>query len=127
MSFIPETTLQNVLSAVTDALLSGDDNLDEIVARHQVARSDVDNWLWLIHRLHTVLVGVQPSSAFARRLESQLMGPTRASGLIHRVRRLPARVQIAALIAVLAGFMLIARRRLLEDTRREIGEAPLLR
>ncbi len=127
MSLVPESTLQNLLSAVTDALLRGEEDIDEIVAQHQVARPDVENWLKLIRTLHGVLVGVQPSPAFARRLESQLMGPSRASGLIRRVRRLPARVQIAALIALLAGFMLITRRRLLEETRRDIGEAPALR
>ncbi len=113
-----ETHLQDLVSAVTDALLAGDRNLDAIVARYQVSRSQVSGLVKIIHGLHVTLVGAQPSQQFVTRLRQDLMGEPVPS-VITRIRRLPPRVQIAAGIALLAGFMLIQRRRMQEYARQE--------
>ncbi len=116
--------LQDLLSAVTDALLAENDELDTIIATYNVPRAQVDRLVYIIRRLHVALVGVQPSRRFARRLKQDLIG-TPATGLVSRVRYLPARVQIAAGFAVVAGFMLLSRRRLIADVQ-ENQEAPAL-
>jgi type VI protein secretion system component VasF len=113
-----ETHLQDLLSAVTDALLAGDRNLDAIISRYQVSRPQVEALVTIIRRLHVTLVGAQPSQQFVRRLKYDLMGEP-APNVITRIRRLPPRVQIAAGIALLAGFMLLQRRRMQEFARQE--------
>ena len=113
-----ENQIQDLLSAVTDALLAGDKNIDTIVNRYQVSRAQVDNLVTIIRRLHVTLVGAQPSQQFVNRLQQDLMGAQEQT-MLTRVRHLPARVQIAAIIAVLAGFMLFQRRRMAEYARQE--------
>ncbi len=113
-----ENHLQDLLSAVTDALLAGDRNIDDIISRYQVSRTQVNVLVAIIRRLHVTLVGVQPSQQFVRRLKQDLMGEP-VPNVITRIRRLPPRVQIAAGIALLAGFMLLQRRRMQEYARQE--------
>lgn len=117
--------LENVLSAVTDALLASEGDLDHIVERYDVSGDEVRSLTSVIQRLHVTLVGVQPSRRFVQRLKDDLMG-TPGWQVVTRVRRLPARVQVAAGIALVAGFMLFTRRRLMEDVQLEEQEAPVL-
>lgn len=118
--------LQNLLSAVTDALLAdkkGD--IDGIIGRYSVPRADVDSLVGIIQRLHVMLVGAQPSRRFVRRLKTDLIGmPER--NVVARIRYLPPRVQIAAGIALVAGFMLLSRRRMMDDVQHEQQEIPVL-
>jgi hypothetical protein len=113
-----ETQLQDLLSAVTDALLAEDRNIDPIISRYQVSPTQVNVLVAIIRRLHMTMVGAQPSQQFVRRLKQDLMGEP-VPNVIMRIRRLPPRVQIAAGIALLAGFMLIQRRRMQEYARQE--------
>lgn len=106
--------IENLLSAVTDVLLQGDDDLETIIAQYNVPRASVDPLVKLIRRLHYTLVGVTPSQRFVKRLKQDLIGTSGAT-MLSRVRYLPARVQIAAGVAVIAGFMLITRRRLIAE------------
>lgn len=121
-SLTNDTILENLLSAVTDALLADTANLDAIIGQYDVSRSEVNSFVNLIRRLHVTLVGVQPSKRFIRRLKSDLMGESEAN-VIARVRHLPPRVQIAAGVALVAGFMLLSRRRLAVDVLQESKEA----
>ncbi|MBL8154936.1 MAG: hypothetical protein JNM70_12195 [Anaerolineae bacterium] len=118
--------LQALLSAVTDALLADDQaDLDGIIRQYDVPRTQVDGLVWLIRRLHVTLVGAQPSKRFVRRLKHDLVGTERSS-VVARIRYLPPRVQIAAGVALVAGFMLLTYRRLMDDSRREKQEVPAL-
>lgn len=105
--------LEDLLSAVTDALLAGEDNLDTVIARYDVPPSTVENLVLFIQRLHQTLVGVQPSPRFVHKLKHELIGTT-DSGLVSRVRYLPVRVQVAAGVVAIVGFMLLAHRRLFD-------------
>jgi hypothetical protein len=118
--------LQNLLSAVTDAMLADKNgDIDSIVGRYAVPRAEVDSLIGVIHRLHMTLVGAQPSRRFVRRLKSDLVGTTERN-VVARIRYLPPRVQIAAGIALVAGFMLLSRRRMIEEIQSEPQEAPVL-
>jgi hypothetical protein len=118
--------LQNLLSAVTDALLAdkkGD--IDGIIGRYAVPRAEVDSLIGIVRRLHLMMVGAQPSRRFVRRLKTDLIGiPER--NVVARIRYLPPRVQIAAGIALVAGFMLLSRRRMIADVQHEQQEIPVL-
>ncbi|MBL8119305.1 MAG: hypothetical protein J0L63_16935 [Anaerolineae bacterium] len=121
-----ELEMQNLLSAVTDALLADENaELDNIIGRYAVPRTEVMGLVTVIRRLHLTLVGAQPSRRFVSKLKYDLVGGER-SNIVARVRYLPPRVQIAAGIALLAGFMLLSRRRLMDDSRRESQEIPVL-
>lgn len=112
----PNSPIADLLSAVTDVMLSGDSNLDAVVRRYSVPRSEVEGFITVIRRLHVALVGVQPSRRFVRRLKNDLVG-AQSKNIIDRVRYLPPRVQIAAGIALIAGFILFNRRRLVLEAR----------
>ncbi len=118
--------LENLLSAVTDALLADDrTNIDQIVNRYAVPRKEVEGLVGLVRKLHLTLVGAQPSRRFVNRLRNDLVGAKR-SNIVNRVRYLPPRVQIAAGIALVAGFMLLSRRRLIDDAQHDGQEVPAL-
>jgi hypothetical protein len=118
--------LENLLSAVTDALLADERaNLDQIVNRYAVQRHEVEGLIGLVRKLHVTLVGAQPSRRFVSRLRNDLVG-TQRTNIVNRVRYLPPRVQIAAGIALVAGFMLLTRRRLIDDARQDSQELPVL-
>ena len=120
-----DAQIQNLLSAVTDALLSGEASLDQIVRDYDVPRERVEGVINVIRRLHTALTGVQPSRRFVRRLRIELVGEPERN-IVNRLRYLPPRVQIAAGIALIAGFMLISRRRFSSDAHHDSQEAPAL-
>jgi hypothetical protein len=84
--------------------------------RHGVSRQDAEAYARLIGNLNHHLVAVKPSARFAQRLHQDLMGaPT--MNVISRIRYLPPRVQVAAGLALIAGFMLLLRRQLLSEPR----------
>ncbi|MBC8171348.1 MAG: hypothetical protein H7X77_06735 [Anaerolineae bacterium] len=119
-----QQSLEDLLAALTDAILADEDKLEPIIARYDVPRTSVDSFVPLLWRLHQTLVGVQPSARFVDRLRQDLKG-TAPSGLVQRMRYLPARVQIAAGVVAAAGFMLLARRRLLDLTTTTGDEAEI--
>jgi type VI protein secretion system component VasF len=107
--------IEDMLSALTDALL-GTGDVDGVARRYGVTRTEVLGFVVLIDRLHRVLIGVKPSHKFAHRLRQDLMGAPRMN-VLTRIRKLPPRVQIAASVALVATFLLLARRRLVAETR----------
>lgn len=117
------TQLQNLLAAVTEAIINDEQDLDVIVRRYAVPRADVEGLIHIIQRLHVVLVGVRPSRRFAQRLRQELMGQHQRN-VINRLRYLPPRVQIAGGIVLVAGFMLLSRRRIASLADDEPQEAP---
>ena len=61
---------------------------------------------------------VEPSQRFVQRLHQDLIS-TEGVNVLVRVRRLPPRVQLAAGIALVAGFIVLSRRRTGSETRHE--------
>jgi hypothetical protein len=119
------STLQNLLAAVTEAIINDEQDLDAIVSRYAVPRADVEGLVNVIKRLHVVLVGVRPSRRFAQRLRQELMGQHQRN-VINRLRYLPPRVQIAGGIVLVAGVMLLSRRRYAHLDSDDPQEAPAL-
>ncbi len=111
------TPIEQFVSAVTDALHSGKGNLDSLVEHYatSINTDEANQLLSLIQRLYAVLVPVKPSRRFSARLKQDLMGQPERT-MIERIRYLPPRVQIAAGVAVVAGLMILARRRVASVT-----------
>ena len=120
------TELQNLLAAVTEAIINDEQDLETIINRYAVPRADVEGLISTIKHLHIVLIGVRPSRRFAQRLRQELMGQ-RQRGVISRLRYLPPRVQIAGGIVLIAGFMLLSRRHHVSSDTDDVQEVPALR
>jgi len=115
---ISDVKMQNLISDVSDAILYGKSDLDAVLRRYNVPAQEVDDLISLVFALQDTLVEVQPSRAFQQRLKAELI-ESRRSSFVWRLRRLPARVQMAALAALAGGFMLLLRRRFVPRERVE--------
>lgn len=123
MSSSADVNMQNLLDAITVAL-QHDDDIEHLTQNSPVPREEMDRLVDVIQSLHTTLVPVAPSAQFANRLQGELMG-TRPRNVVTTVRQMPARVHIAAIVAVVAGFVLIVYRRLIgSPTTQDITEEP---
>lgn len=100
-----EVQWQNYLNEVTDAILLGEPS-ENIRSRYGINYRDDVKLIDLIEQLDNSLVPVEPSKEFTNRLKDELMGVER-TGVVWRIRRLPARVQWAAIVAALLGGVLI--------------------
>ena len=115
--------MQNLLDAIT-AALQQDDDIEELIRQSSVPHSEADSLANVIQSLQAAFVPVEPTARFTEQLEAQLMNTRR--GVVTRVRQMPARVHIAALLAVIAGFGLIACRRIMGSAMtQDISEEPL--
>ncbi len=107
-----DTHTENYLEALTAAILAElpPEQLDALAQEYHVPPSEAEPLVRLVNRLHQTLTAVRPSRAFAERVKRELYAQYDPS-LMGRLRRLPARVQMAALLVFLGGFLFISRRR----------------
>ncbi|HLV35923.1 MAG TPA: hypothetical protein VKY59_12440 [Spirillospora sp.] len=107
---LSDVQLQNLLTALTDDLLAQNGDVNSLAERYQISSAEVHSLLELIGQMNQAFVPVQPSERFVRRLHQDLMG-SESSNVLVRVRKLPPRVQLAAGLALMAGFVFLSRRR----------------
>ena len=107
---LSDVQLQNLLAALTDDLLAKNGDVHTLAERYQISSAEVHSLLELIDHMNQTFVPVQPSERFVRRLHQDLMGGE-SSNMLVRVRKLPPRVQLAAGLALMAGFVFLSRRR----------------
>lgn len=107
---LSDVQLQNLLALLTDELLTADCDVNMLAQRHQISSDEVRGLLEVVRQINESLVPVQPSERFVRRLQQDLLGGE-SSNVLVRVRKLPPRVQLAAGLALMAGFVLLSRRR----------------
>lgn len=119
-----EVQVQNFLSAITDALLENPNaDLRSFAAAYDLAGETAEELITLVKQLYGALVGIQPNKAFARRLGNDLRG--QEGRAFSSIRHLPTRVQLAAGITVVAGFVFYSRRRLHNRAQREAVDLPV--
>jgi hypothetical protein len=112
-------SMDNLLALLTEAILAEEGDIDHILRQFDVSRAEVEGFVRIVRRLHMALMGVRPSRRFVHRLKQDLMGQPHWN-VVSRIRYLPPRVQIAAGIALIAGFMLLSRRRLAAAAHDEV-------
>lgn len=123
MTSSSNVNMQDLLDAITLAL-QRDDDIEPLIRQSAVPYSEAESLAGVIQSLQAALVPVEPTAQFTEQLEAQLMNTRR--GVVTRVRQMPARVHIAAVLAVAAGFGLIAYRRIMGSPRpQDISEEPL--
>jgi hypothetical protein len=105
--------MDNLLADLTEVMLHESEQFDPVLRRYALPAHEVEDVVKGVRRLKRAMVRVHPSRRYVYRLRRQLVGVDvpQPRGMIARVRYLPPRVQIAAALALLAGAMLLARRR----------------
>lgn len=99
---------QDFVENVTDALQQGQ-SIDPFI-RMASASDDQADLLAIIQALSETMRPIEPSADYAARLKRHLQ--IGDGGFFLRLRRMPARLHIAAILAVFAGFSLLLSRRL---------------
>ncbi len=123
MSASSDVNMQNLLDAIA-AALQQDDDIEELIKQAAVPHDEAESLADLIQSLQAAFAPIEPAARFTEDLEAQLMNTRR--GVVTRVRQMPARVHIAALLAVAAGFGLIVRRRITGSAMtQDISEEPI--
>lgn len=107
---------QNYLDELTNAVLANQAT-ETVHAGYGITHRDDKAMRDLVGQLHETFITVDPSEAFAARLKDDLMGVER-TGMVWRIRRLPARVQWAAIVTAAIGGILIVGQRLLGASQR---------
>jgi len=105
-----DSQFDDLLDALTDAMLAEQDDVDHILDRFGTSQQQTNGFIHMIRNLRDAFSPQEPSDKFVKSLKRDLMG--QSNGMTARLRGLPARVQVAAGFALVAGFMLITRRRL---------------
>jgi hypothetical protein len=96
-----DVTWQNYLDDATDTILA-DKPLEPIRKLHNISANEDGKLIGLIQDLNSNLVEIKPSPQFSKQLKAELMG-IEQKGVVWRIRKMPARVQIAAIIAAALG------------------------
>ena len=112
MSSSSDVHAQDLLDAITVGLQTGDD-IDALMRQSEASSVDVEDFAAIIQSLHAALTPVEPRSEFGESLRSDLIAER--PGLVKRLRQMPARVHIAAALALVAGCLLFIMRRLFDS------------
>ena len=114
---------QDFVDDVTSALQQGN-SLDPLVHLSDGDREQVVDLVSLIQGLGATLLPVEPSAEFSAHLKTQLL--ENEAGLAARLRKMPARLHVAAFLALFAGFSLLLSRRLFgASAAQDISEEPV--
>ena len=120
MSASDDIQLHNTLDSITARLQSGE-TTEPLIAEVEAAQGDLGEFVEIIQSLHTSLIPTSPSQEFGDRLRAELLDGR--PGVVKRVRQMPARVHVAAILAVFAGCVLFVMRRIFgSETAQEIQE-----
>ncbi len=113
-----------------DALAAGAKAGDDIKrpAAQSMFPAEAEEFADLIGTLASAFAPVEPSVTFADELRADLLGEPQ--GMLERLRKMPARVHIAAALALIAGCLLFVMRRLFgsdapQDIQEEAVATPL--
>ena len=118
-----ELKTEDLLDNVTMSIQRGED--PELAdADSQPPAPDVNELIEIVSDLDATLTAVEPGPEFSARLRAQLLGER--SSVMKRVRQMPARVHVAAMLAVIAGFLLLWTRKLSDSTTgQDITDEPI--
>ena len=121
----PDNDMQDLLDAITFALQTNEDNVDDLIQQSRISRARINGLIDLIRSLHIYMKREEPSDKFVNSLRRELM--SQREGVTYRTRVMPGRMQLAAGFAVAAGFALVVRRRIEGEPHEPIElEAPVL-
>lgn len=120
-----ETSLEDALTVITDALMGGSGEAGLRRAVRAYDRDEVEPFVPLLTTLRRAYEPVEPSAKFIRQLHEDLVGEPQR-GLIGRARSMPPRVQFAAAAVAIVTAVLVVLRwftggHAAEDEEREVA------
>lgn len=101
--------MQELVDVITTSMQSGD-GVESLIAKADAPPDELNEYVNIIQALQTSLVPQEPSADFSDRLRADLLD--RDAGLPSRFRQMPARVQVAAVLAIFFGCVLFVLRRI---------------
>ena len=120
MSASDDIQLQDTLDFITTRLQCGD-AVEPLIAEAEESQGELGEFVDIIQSLHTSLMPISPSQEYADRLRADLLNGR--PGVVKRVRQMPPRVHVAAILAVCAGCVLFVLRRIFgSETAQDIQE-----
>ena len=109
MSTASESQLDELLDSITTRLQSGD-AVDPLTEQAEDDQGDMADIVELIQSLHASLTPMNPGQEYAENLRADLLDGR--PGVAGRVRQMPARLSVAAILALVAGCLLLMLRRI---------------
>ena len=112
-----DTQLSTLLDALTEAILQGGDNIDDMLMHYDNVDKTVHDLVKLAYQLRGALIPKTPSGQFAKTLKQELLGRKEPRW---RILHMPGRIQAAAGVAAVAaatGVAVIAARRYFVNDR----------
>lgn len=120
MSTASEAQLRNFLESITTRLQRGE-AVDPLLEPANEEQSNMEDIVELIQSLHASLTPINPSQEYAENLRANLLDGR--PGVAGRVRQMPARLSVAAILALFAGCLLLMLRRLFDsETATDVPE-----
>ncbi|MFZ4816102.1 MAG: hypothetical protein ACOYL5_16320 [Phototrophicaceae bacterium] len=111
------------LDALTDLLPVYDHkHLRTLALDYDIPLEDAQALAELVLGLDSAFPVTEMSSQFKAHLRTELIGKPQAQGVIGRLVKLPLRLQIAALLAIVAVLALLGRKRVAAQLRRLIPQ-----
>lgn len=112
--------MRDSLDAITSRLQRGED-IDPPVALADDAQAELDGVVEVVQSLHASLKPLSPNQEFVDGLRAELLNGR--TGRVRRSRRMPARLSLAAILALFAGCVLLLLRRVFgSEPAREVPE-----
>lgn len=111
-----EDRLQCYVETLTTATLQGEADVEVLAATYNIPLDEAQELAEIVCELDEMFSEVEPSLAFRQHLHAELVGKPHA-GLLSRWDRLPARIRIAATVALLIAMLILGRRRLVRQLR----------
>ena len=112
--------MRDFLDDLTGRLQAGGE-FDPALAPAEAGHNDVEELAALVQALNTTMTPRRPRADFAERLRADLLdgGP----GFFARIRQMPPRLHVAAILAVFAGCGLLMLRRVFgSETAQDVPE-----
>ncbi len=115
-----DSQAQDMLEAITAGIQAGDE-IETVSKGSGASAAGMQGYAEIIQALQSILTPLEPRPEFARQLHADLLD--QQQGVVERMRQLPARLQIAAILALIAGCLLFLTRRLFgSESAAEIQE-----
>ena len=109
MSKDSEAQLRNFLESITTRLQRGD-AVEPLLEQVDKEQTDVAEMVDLVQALHESLTPMNPGQEYTEKLRANLLDGR--PGVAGRVRQMPARLSVAAILALFAGCLLLMLRRI---------------
>ncbi len=120
MSTSADNQMRDLLDAITARLQRGE-AIDPPAARSDDAQDELEEFVEVVGALHACLKPLSPNQEFAEDLRAELLDGR--AGFFRRLRRMPARLSLAAILALFAGCVLLLLRRVFgSETAHDVPE-----